>query len=145
MICLPIQNYSHNSCPIELPKWFSYLFDEYLKRIEELRSAKQREIFWLIVLVLSGTITLITPWLGPNLLISVMSLILVFTIFRKYLRVNSEVNHVFVNYNVLHHHLMGKLEMGFCNHKYTCNCTNEFRNYVWRKHHISLYNETTVK
>ncbi|MHB1654204.1 MAG: hypothetical protein ACYCVD_17270 [Desulfitobacteriaceae bacterium] len=142
MLGLPIQSLVNGPWPHDLPPSFIRLFEEYLRRKRELRSARQREAIWLVTLVLAGVLALISPWLGSNIAINIVTLALVYVVYRHYLKVRAQVSHVFVNFNVLHHHLLGKLEIGFCGHQERCNCTNEFRRFAWKKYRISLYGET---
>ena len=59
-----------------------------------------------------------------------------------YLEVSERVNHLYVNVHILHHHLIGKLEVGFCDHSEPCDCVENFRRYVVKKYSISLYNSS---
>lgn len=57
---------------------------------------------------------------------------------RHYLELNEQVSHLNVNVHILHHHLVGKLEVGFCEHLEPCQCAEDFRRYVTKNYNISL-------
>ncbi|KLU60031.1 hypothetical protein CEB3_c34620 [Peptococcaceae bacterium CEB3] len=118
------------------------LFEEYLRRSEELRAARRREGTLMFLLVLTGAAAFTSPWLGVNPAFSLLCAAGAFLVFRYYLKASRRVNHVFINLNVLHHHLLGKLEVGSCRHGESCDCINEFRRLVWQRYHISLYEES---
>ena len=116
------------------------LFKEFLRRYEELRLAKRREAFWFAGAVGVGLFALSLPWLFPKtgVFLGGICLIWLYYFLRKYIRMNAVVNHINVNVHILHHHLLGKLEVGFCYHSKPCSCAENFRSYVWDTYHISL-------
>ncbi|MDI6813680.1 MAG: hypothetical protein QMC95_12965 [Desulfitobacteriaceae bacterium] len=141
MLWLPLPNQINERWQQDFPPVIVRLFEEYLRRWEELRRARKREALWLILLTLTGALALFVPWLPGHLWGSIGGFGLALAVFYRYRRVSSQVYHSLVNLNVLHHHLLGKLEVGFCNHVGPCECADEFRHHVWRKYHISLYGD----
>lgn len=141
MLWLPLPNQINQRWPQDFPPTMIRLFEEYLRRWQELRLARKREALWLVLLTLTGAVALFIPWLRGRVWGSAAGIVLSIVVFYHYRRVNSMVYHSFVNLNVLHHHLLGKLEVGFCNHDGPCNCANEFRQHVWQEYHISLYGD----
>lgn len=117
------------------------LFYEFLRRYNELRLAKQRENQWLIIVVGLSLLALLLPWPVPQsgIIISAISLILLVLAVRQYRQAGEFVNHLGVNVHILHHHLLGKLEVGFCEHHTQCTCAEDFRRFVWKNYRISLY------
>ena len=71
---------------------------------------------------------------------SMVILVLFYFATRHYIEVNERVSHLYVNVYILQHHLLGKLEVGFCDHSEPCYCAENFRRYVVKKYSISLYN-----
>ncbi len=70
---------------------------------------------------------------------SVVMLVFFYLASRHYLELNERVSHLYVNVHILHHHLIGKLEVGFCDHFEPCQCAENFRRYVIKNYSISLY------
>jgi len=116
------------------------LFYEFLGRYNEWKLVRRQETIGLFVVFLFGLLALILPWLYPEIGISVsiLMLILLFFAVRHYIKLNEKVSHLYVNVHILHHHLIGKLEVGFCDHRDPCQCVEEFRGYVLKKYDISL-------
>lgn len=141
MLVLPWPNQLHQRWQQDFPPMMIQLFEEYLKRWQELRSAKKQETLWLILLTLSGALALLIPWLPGYPWGTAAGFVLALLVFLRYRRVSSRVYHRFVNFNVVHHHLLGKLEVGFCDHVGPCQCVNDFRRHVWQEYHISFYGE----
>ena len=141
MFWLPLPNQSSQRWPQDFPPTIVRLFEEYLRRWQELRSARRREVFWLVLLTVSGAVALLVPWLPGHIWTGAGGIVLFVAVFHHYRKVSTMVYHSFVNLNVLHHHLLGKLEVGFCEHDGPCECANEFRHHVWQKYRISLYGE----
>lgn len=119
------------------------LFYEFLQRYQELNKVKRLENLLFIALVSTGVIALFTPWLFPQLGIIIDFLCLFFfcILISFYQKTSRSVNHHGVNARILHHHLIGKLEIGFCQHSQPCSCVEDFRHYVFGKYFISLYGE----
>ncbi len=141
ILCQPIfKTKGHQNLPV-LSLRMAQLFSEFLGRYYAWKTAKLQEtleLFILLVLVLS---ILFLPWLlpGSGLIMSTVMLVLVYFTTRHYLAVSERVNHLYVNVHILHHHLIGKLEVGFCDHLEPCHCVENFRRYVVMEYNISLY------
>ncbi|MCB8817720.1 hypothetical protein [Desulfosporosinus shakirovi] len=116
------------------------LFYEFLGRYNEWKLVRRQETIGISAVLLFGLLALILPWLYPEIGISVsiLMLILLFFTVRHYIKLNEKVSHLYVNVHILHHHLIGKLEVGFCDHREPCQCVEEFRGYVLKKYDISL-------
>lgn len=117
------------------------LLKEFLKRYSELQELRQREMSWLIFVVLLGFLSLTSlMFFSKTPLFVTLCLLLAFIlILRQYLILRNTSTHVYVNVHILHHHLLGKLDVGFCEHDSTCQCAENFRKYVWKEYKISLY------
>lgn len=116
------------------------LFYEFLGRYNEWKILRRQEAIGMFIVLLSGVLALIVPWLFPKVGVSVSFILLILFYFaaRKYMGLNEQVSHLYVNVLVLHHHLIGKLEVGFCDHREPCRCVEDFRRYVLKKYDISL-------
>ncbi|MDP4158430.1 MAG: hypothetical protein Q8911_01525 [Bacillota bacterium] len=116
------------------------LFYEFLGRYQEWKTAKLKELIWMQIALCLGLSCLFTPLFLPRIwmIMSLVILGLFFFVMRHYLEVNERVNHLHVNVYILHHHLIGKLEVGFCDHTEPCQCVENFRNYVLKHYGISL-------
>jgi len=117
------------------------LFYEFLSRYEALRRAKRRELFWLLLTGMLGMMLLFLPWLAPikQLWPSLITLLLFNLAIHNYFKIKSLVSHSYINAQILHYHLVSRIEVGFCNHGESCRCADDFRHYVWKKYHISIY------
>lgn len=118
------------------------LFYEFLGRYKEWRIAKLHETIGILIVLVLGLLALLIPWIIPNNRVVLISavLILFYIATRHYLEVNQRANHLYVNVHILHHHLMGKLEVGFCDHHEPCHCAENFRSYVLNQYGIILDN-----
>lgn len=118
------------------------LFCEFLRRYYEWKSAKIQEIIAMLILLIIGGSIVSIPWLIPKIGISISLCMLSLFYFaaRYYLTVNERVSHLYVNVHILHHHLIGKLEVGFCDHHEPCHCAEEFIDYVLKNYNIKLNN-----
>ena len=118
------------------------LFTEFLIRYEKWRAVQKSELEWLIVTLILG-LTSLTLWMYPLIHwgINLFSLLLFVGVLRRYLRVKEYSNHLYVNVHILHHHFLGKLEVGFCDHQYPCRCAEQFKAYVWKQYGISFYGD----
>ena len=116
------------------------LFYEYLGRYNEWKTAKLQETFWLLIALCLGLFSLFLPLFLPRIWMpmSLAVLGLFYFVMRHYLEVSERVNHLHVNVHILHHHLIGKLEVGFCDHVGPCQCAENFCSYVLRHYNISL-------
>ena len=118
------------------------LFYEFLDRYNEWKIAMLQEMMGMLILIFLGLCSLFLPWILPRtgLIMSMAMLVPFYFATQYYLKVNERVSHLAVNVHVLHHHLMGKLEVGFCDHSEPCHCVQDFRLYVENKYNIFLYN-----
>jgi len=119
------------------------LFYEFLGRYNEWKLVRRQETIGIFAVFLFGLLALILPWLYPEIGISVsiLMLILLFFAVRHYIKLNEKVSHLYVNVHILHHHLIGKLEVGFCDHQEHCTCVEDFRKYVLKNYKISFDTE----
>lgn len=141
----PLQEYRQHR-DSQLPVYFpetEQLFFEFLQRYQQWSKVKRQENLLFICLVITGVTVLFLPWLFPQLGITFSFLFLsIFCIMIGfYQKVNGSVHHHGINTRILHHHLIGKLEVGFCQHHQPCSCAEDFRQYVLKKYFISLYDE----
>ncbi|WP_242860336.1 hypothetical protein [Desulfosporosinus sp. I2] len=116
------------------------LFYEFLGRYNDWRLAKLQVMIGSILVLFLGLFALIMPWFLPKVgvWISLVIFILFFFALRYYLVVNERASHLYINVYVLHHHLIGKLEVGFCDHHEPCHCVADFRGYVLKNYRISF-------
>lgn len=116
------------------------LFYEFLRRYYEWKSAKIQETIGILVLLIIGGSIVSIPWLIPNIgiILSLCLLALFYLAAKHYLAINERVSHLYVNVHILHHHLLGKLEVGFCDHHEPCQCAGEFIDYVSKNYNIDL-------
>lgn len=144
MLCQPVlKTIDYQELPVPSLR-MAKLFYEFLSRYNEWKAAKLQEalgIFMLFFLVL-GIICILWFLPGRGLIIITVMLVLFYLAIRHYLDVNERVSHLYVNVYILHHHLIGKLEVGFCDHGEPCHCVESFRRYVVEKYNISLYNRS---
>jgi hypothetical protein len=124
-----------------VPAHIRGLLNELLARYSEWQKIRRREASWLICVVILGFLCLTVSMLSFKTPIFVtLGLLAAFVVvLRKYLLVRKISTHTYVNVHILHHHLLGKLEVGFCQHDSACQCAENFRKHVWRKYRISLY------
>ncbi len=122
------------------PRMWS-LFREFLRRYRDLQRAQRRETFWLLVVIGLGMLVVFLPVPGHHngVVLSLVCVGLLLLAARRYQAASRMVRHLGVNVHILYHHLLGKLEVGFCDHQVPCHCAEEFRCYVWKTYHISLY------
>lgn len=120
------------------------LFYEFLKRYKDWKLAKLQASIGTILVLCLGLVALLIPWNLPRMgvLMSLGVLILLYFSVRYYLEINKQVSHLYINVNILHHHLSGKLEVGFCDHYEPCQCVENFRSYVLRNYRISFENDS---
>lgn len=118
------------------------LFYEFLGRYNDWKLARRLKTIGMIIVLSLGLLVLIIPWLSPNIGITVnlVIFILFYLATKHYIVLNERVTHSYVNVHILHHHLIGKLEVGFCDHREPCHCAEDFRMYVIRNYDISFDN-----
>jgi hypothetical protein len=141
ILCQPI--FPKATIPKNLPApsaRIAQLFYEFLRRYYEWKSAQIREMIGMLLLLMVGGSIVSIPWLIPNvgLILSLCLLVLFYWMAKHYLSVNERVSHLYVNVHILHHHLVGKLEVGFCDHQEPCHCAEEFIDFVLQNYNISL-------
>lgn len=117
------------------------LFYEFLDRYKIWRLAKLQAAFGMIIIFFLGLGVLLIPWFLPKIgILSLGILILFYFAVHYYLEVKHRVSHLYINVHILHHHLTGKLEVGFCDHYKPCHCVKDFRDYVLKNYRISFDN-----
>lgn len=138
---LSVAKTKENTIPDLSPR-MKRLFTEFLIRYEKWRTVQKSELEWLIVTLILGVASL-TLWMYPLIHwgINIFSLLLFAGTLRRYLKVKECSNHLYVNVHILHYHFLGKLEVGFCEHQYPCQCAEQFKAYVWKQYGISFYGD----
>lgn len=142
ILCQPaIKTIGYQNLPVPSVR-MALLFYEFLSRYKEWKTAKLQETIGMLILLFVGLCILFLPWLLPRRGIIMSMVMLVFFYFasRYYLEVNERVSHLYINVHILHHHLIGKLEVGFCDHSAPCHCVENFSRYVEKKYNISFSN-----
>lgn len=142
ILCQPLLNKKVRLAELPVPSMrMALLFYEFLGRYKEWKNAKLQETIGMMVIFLLGCCCLFIPWFlsGVRIVFIFGLLVLFYFATRYYLVVSERANHLYVNVHILHHHLIGKLEVGFCDHKEPCHCVENFRCYVLRNYKISLY------
>lgn len=141
---LPAECSSVLNFPVVSPR-FANQFREFLNRYNEWSQAKLRELFAMAILVVIGGGILAMPWFLPGLGIFISFCLtgLFYFAVRYYLAANKRVSHLYVNVHILQHHLLGKLEVGFCEHQKPCRCADEFVDFVYQTYHIPLKHTLT--
>lgn len=141
LLCQRVLNKTVRHAELPVPSVrMALLFYEFLSRYKEWKYAKLQETVGKLIVLLLGLCILFIPWFLPNirLIISCVVCALFYLTICYYLKVNERVSHLYVNVHILHHHLIGKLEVGFCNHSEPCHCVENFRCYVLTHYNISL-------
>ena len=142
ILCQPIlKPTEHQNLPVPSVR-MAQLFYEFLGRYNEWKIAKLQETIWILIILLIGLCILFIPWFlsGSGLIMSMVMLVFFFFAANHYIELNERVSHLYVNVHILHHHLVGKLEVGFCDHSEPCHCVQNFRRFVEKKYSISLNN-----
>lgn len=117
------------------------LFYEFLGRYKEWRVAKLHETIGILIVLFLGLLAFLIPWIIPkNGVVLSVVLFCFYIAIQHYLEAKERVGHLYVNVHILHHHLIGKLEVGFCDHQEHCHCVENFRCYVLKKYGIILDN-----
>lgn len=128
---------------LPVPSWrMGRLFYEFLGRYQAWQAAKRQEMLWIIILIFLGAGILLLPYLlaDRGFVLSVGLFAAFYFAALRCLKIKERVNHLYVNVNILYHHLVGKLEVGFCEHTGPCRCVENFRRFVAEEYHISLVN-----
>ena len=142
ILCQPVlKTIEHQNLPVPSVR-MAQLFYEFLGRYNEWKIAKLQETIGMFILLFLGLGIMLLSWFlpGRGLIMSMVMLVFFYFATRHYLEVNERVSHLSVNVHILHHHLIGKLEVGFCDHSEPCHCVENFCCYVVKKYSISLYN-----
>ena len=141
ILCQRVLNKTVRHAELPVPSVrMALLFYEFLSRYKEWKYARLQETVGKLIVLFLGLTILSIPWSWPNirLIRSCVVLVLFYLAICYYLKVNERVSHLYVNVHILHHHLIGKLEVGFCNHSEPCHCVENFRCYVLKNYNISL-------
>jgi len=141
LLCQRVLNKTVRHAELPVPSVrMALLFYEFLSRYKEWKYARLQETVGKLIVLFLGITILSIPWFLPNirLIKSCVVLVLFYLAIGYYLKVNERVRHLYVNVHILHHHLIGKLEVGFCNHSEPCHCVENFRCYVLKNYNISL-------
>lgn len=144
ILCQHVLNKTVRHADLPVPSVrMALLFYEFLRRYKEWKIAKFQQTIGILIVFSLGLCSLFIPLLWPDIVVTMSFFMLVLFYFatRYYLVVNERVSHLSVNVHILHHHLIGKLEVGFCDHK-TCQCVENFRCYVLKNYNISFYQGT---
>lgn len=126
-----------------VPKHIRGVLEEFLRRYSELQRVRHREVACLMAVISFGFLSLwgmlfpkypaISFWLNSLLLVGfILTLV-------QYVKVRRVSQHVYINVHIFYHHLLGKLEVGFCEHESPCQCAEIFRKYMWNRYGISFY------
>lgn len=140
ILCQPVLKTIRNRNNPVPSRRMSQLLDEFLGRYNELKIAQRQQTIGSFILIYFGLRSLSLLWLMPGR--RFMMIMVMFAFFylatRHYIETTKRVNHLYVNVHILHHHLIGKLEVGFCDHSAPCQCVENFRRYVLKKYGITL-------
>ena len=140
---LPTSGWRTSDCTF-IPVHIRGLFYEFLKRYKDLEKLRRRETSWLVLVLSLGLISLTNfMYLNSTSVILTLCMFIAFLIIlRRYLSIKTSVAHTYLDVHIVHHHLLGKLEVGFCEHEYPCQCVEQFRKFVWKKYRISFYGKS---
>jgi hypothetical protein len=141
ILCQPVLNKIVRYSELPVPSVrMALLFYEFLGRYKQWRIAQFQETIGILIVLFLGLCILLIPWFWRDIGMSISFTLFVLFYFavRYYLKVSKRVSHLYVNVYILHHHLIGKLEVGFCDHTDPCHCVENFRGYVLKNYHISL-------
>lgn len=126
-----------------VPNHMRGVLREFLRRYSELQRLRHREVAWMMMVILLGFLSLwgmmfptyqeILFWINSLLLVGFLLAL------KQYISVRRVSQHVYINVHILYHHLLGKLEVGFCEHESPCQCAEAFRKYIWKRYGISFY------
>ena len=141
ILCQPLLNKTVRYSELPVPSVrMALLFYEFLGRYKEWKIAQFQEAIGILIVLFLGLCILFIPlfWRDIGMSISFTLFVLFYFSVRYYLNVSKRVSHLYVNVYILHHHLIGKLEVGFCDHTDSCHCVENFRCYVLKNYNISL-------
>ena len=126
---------------------FAKLFYEFLSRYNEWQTVKLQKQLLKTMIFFLGIVSLATLLLASydGAIISICLIVPLFLTAQKYIEVNERVSHLYVNVQILHHHLIGKLEVGFCDHVEICHCAENFCKYVAKNYGIILNQGLFIK
>jgi len=147
ILCQPVLKKTVRLAELPVPSVrMALLFYEFYGRYKEWEIAKFKEKIGILIVIFLGLCSLFTPWFWREIgiIISFIVPLLFFLATRYYWELNKRVNHLYVNVYILHHHLIGKLEVGFCDHTKPCHCVENFRCYVLKNYNISLYKRSLI-
>jgi len=126
-----------------VPKHIEGVLEVFLKRYNELQRLKQKEFVRLIVVLVLGFLCLWSMLFlaTAELAVGLSSILVLGFIFslKQYYQAYKETHHVYINVHILYHHLLGKIEVGFCQHQSPCQCAEAFKQYMWKRYGISFY------
>ena len=141
MLCYPVlcKTVENSNLPVPSAR-MGRLFNEFLSRYNEWKLAKFQATIGILIVIFLGLCSLFIPCFLPDIggPMSFSVFVLFFFAVRYYLEVNERVSHSYVNVYILYHHLLGKLEVGFCDHNEPCQCVDNFRCYVLKNYNVSL-------
>ena len=142
VLCLPVlKTIGDRNLPVPSVR-MAQLFFEFLGRYNEWKIAQRQKTIESLILLYLGLCSLFLPWLlpGGTFIIMILMVVLFYFATRHYIDATERVSHLYVNVHILHHHLIGKLEVGFCDHSEPCQCVEHFRCYVLKEYGICLDN-----
>jgi len=144
ILCQNVLNKTVRRTELPVPSVrMALLFDEFLGRYNEWKIAKLQEMVGKFIVTFLGLGILIILWFIPDIGMNIyfVLLIIFYGAIWYCFKVHKRVRHLYVNVHILHHHLIGKLEVGFCDHTEPCHCVENFRSYVLENYKIFLDKE----
>jgi len=141
ILCQHVLNKTVKYAELPVPSVrMALLFYEFLGRYKEWKFAKLQETIGKIIVSCLGLCIIFIPWFWPNIGIIMSFVVLVLFYFAIWycFQIHERVSHLYVNVHILHHHLTGKFEVGFCDHNEPCHCVENFRCYVLKNYNIIL-------
>lgn len=133
------QEIAHRDLPVPSPR-MAHLFYEFLNRYSAWKAAKYQERVWLLFLFCLVICFFLSNYylVERKLIIGLDLFLLAFFSFAayRYIEFSKQTNHSWVNVNALYHHIVGKLEVGFCDHDGSCRCVEDFCSYVAKEYRI---------
>lgn len=126
-----------------VPQHMRGVLREFIRRYTELQRLRHKEVGWMMIVILLGFLSLwgmmfsiyqeLSFWINSLFFVGFVLTLM------QYLKIRRISQHVYVNVHILYHHLLGKLEVGFCEHESPCQCAEAFRKYIWKRYGISFY------
>ncbi|MDR3540104.1 MAG: hypothetical protein P4L69_03915 [Desulfosporosinus sp.] len=141
ILCQHVLNKTVRHAELPVPSVrMALLFYEFFDRYKEWKIAKRQESIGKLIVSCLGLCILFIPWFLPDIGLKISFVVLILFCFATwyYFEVHERVSHLYVNVHILHHHLIGKLEVGFCDHEEPCHCAENFRCYVLENYNIIL-------